>query len=119
MLAAARPSEEAAPGRSNRESISPGDIVSWLETFAHSFLNGLAAPARAVSERGPSGTGTTATREHRNLGCGLCAASICRHQGDAAAIALDQKGANQVKILTDGVVQTEMAQLQNCRPLFH
>ena len=25
----------------------PGDIVSWLETFAHSFLNGLAARARA------------------------------------------------------------------------
>ena len=25
----------------------PGDIVSWLETFAHSFLNVLAAPVRA------------------------------------------------------------------------
>ncbi len=60
----------------------PGDVIDWLETFAHSFLQGLTGAARAeYLAGGPHRTRAAAARQHRNLGRGLRATSICRDQG--------------------------------------
>ena len=66
----------------------PGDVTGWLETFAQSFLQGLPGVERAEYLQEVRAVLEPQLRDEQgDLGGGLCAAAVCRHQGADAGVA--------------------------------